>query len=137
MINDNTLIIAYNLQFDITFMLKLFKRFDSKYQFKCDVLDVMAVYKDRYSYPHKLCNAIDTYNVDIENTHRAIDDIKATLEVFKKMCIQKNNLHNYINKIGYHYKYGLSGVQLPKVTYVAQYGGCSSIEKKIESDVNK
>jgi DNA polymerase III subunit epsilon len=127
--DDRTLLVAYNIQFDLSFLTQFFKKFwDRNFQITNDILDVMAVYKDRHPYPHRLDQAVETYQVDVPNTHRALDDIKATLEALKKMSLEKDNIEKYINVIGYNHKYGVSGVRLPHVKYIAQKGGRREIE---------
>jgi DNA polymerase III epsilon subunit family exonuclease len=128
--DENTLLIAYNIQFDLSFLNHFFKKYwDQNFVIKNDILDVMAIYKDRHQYPHKLDQAVLKYDVLIPNTHRALDDIKATLEVLKKMSEELNNLNKYINVIGYNQKYGLSGPRLAHVKYISQKGGFREIEK--------
>lgn len=128
--DERTLLVAYNIQFDIGFLTALFRRyFQPNFWIKNDLLDVMAVYKDRHPYPHRLESAVQQYQIAEPNTHRALDDIKATLEVLIKMNADLPNIEYYVNKIGYNHKYGVSGIKLPHVTYVAQYGGRREIEK--------
>ena len=63
-------------------MQTLFKRhWNTLFSIKNDVLDVMAIYKDRHRFPHRLDNCVQTYGVDVKNTHRALDDIKATFRL--------------------------------------------------------
>jgi DNA polymerase III subunit epsilon len=125
----STLLVAYNIQFDLGFLEALFKKYKGlHFQITNDILDVMAIYKDRHKFPHRLDNAVQQYGIQIPNTHRALDDVKATLSVLKKMAEEKNNLSHYVNKIGYNKKYGLSGPRLPHVTYIPQYGGFKEIE---------
>lgn len=124
------LLVAYNIQFDISFLTVFIKRyFDQNYIIKNDILDVMAIYKDRHRYPHRLDNAVATYRADVVNTHRAIDDIRATFDVLKKMHDELPNLTKYVNVVGYNKKYGVNGIRLPQVKYVAQYGGNREIER--------
>ncbi len=128
--DEKTLLVAYNIQFDLGFMTALFRKYwRSNFWIKNDLLDVMAVYKDRHAYPHRLQNAVATYHIAEPNTHRALDDIKATLEVLKRMNDDKPNIKYYVNKIGFNPKYNVSGIKLPHVTYVAQYGGRGEIER--------
>lgn len=130
MYQEDTLLVAYNIQFDLSFLIHFFRKYwDSRYQFKNDILDVMAVYKDRHRYPHRLDQAVQTYGVEVPNTHRALDDIKATLEALKKMGQELDNLTKYVNVIGYNSTYGVSGIKLPHVKYIAQKGGYREIEK--------
>jgi DNA polymerase III alpha subunit (gram-positive type) len=131
-LNDKTLFMAYNLQFDVSFLIEMVKNYHRDFEFNFDCLDVMAVYKDRQPYPHRLKDAISFYGVDVENTHRAVDDVKATLEVFKKMILEKNNIDGYVNVLGYNAKYGVSGVKLSHIKYIAQYGGRKEIERLIK-----
>ncbi len=126
----NPLLVAYNLQFDINFIIQMFRRYQNRnYQLSLDVLDVMAIYKDFYSYPHRLESAVNTLNVDILNTHRALDDVKATVEVLKKLS-KITSIDPFINVLGYNPKYGVNGERLKHVSYVPQYGNRREIVKR-------
>ncbi|MDY0074317.1 MAG: 3'-5' exonuclease [Acholeplasmataceae bacterium] len=128
--DENTLLIAYNIQFDLLFLQTLFRRHWNKFfTIKNDILDVMAIYRDRHRYPHKLDACVQTYHVDVKNTHRALDDIKATYAALQQMAIERNNIKHYVNKVGYNGNYGVSGIRLPHVKYVPQKGGFLEIEK--------
>ncbi|MDY0276874.1 MAG: 3'-5' exonuclease [Acholeplasma sp.] len=130
MIDDETLLIAYNIQFDLGFLLSFYQRYWQKsYQIKNDILDVMALYKDRNKYPHRLESAVERYAISFPNTHRALDDVKATYAVLEAMKEELDNIGSYINVVGYNKKYGVSGPKLPHVNYVAQYGGYREIER--------
>lgn len=127
--DDKTLLIAYNIQFDLLFLQTLFRRhWNTFFNIKNDLLDVMAIYKDRHRFPHKLDACVQTYGVDVKNTHRALDDIKATYQALLKMAEEKNNIKHYVNRIGYNGTYGLSGIRLPHVRYTSQKGGFREIE---------
>ena len=126
--DEKTLLVAYNIQFDLSFMIAWMKKYyDARFALRNDILDVMAIYKDRYRYPHRLDQAVKTYEIVEPNTHRALDDIRATLEVLKKMSQEKDNVEHYVNVIGYNPKYQVS-FKLPHVRYVAQRGGLREIE---------
>ncbi|MDX9691192.1 MAG: 3'-5' exonuclease [Acholeplasmataceae bacterium] len=131
LIDDDTLLCAYNIQFDLSFLLHYIKKYHSlKHHFKNPILDVMALYKDRHPYPHKLDQAVKTYHVEIPNTHRALDDVKATYEVMKNMAMELDNIDKYVNVIGFNPKYRVNeSSKLSYVKYVAQYGGRREIEK--------
>lgn len=130
LIDEDTLLIAYNIQFDLGFLEQLYKKhWNPNYRIKNDVLDVMAVYKDRQKYPHRLENAVSMYKVNVLSTHRALDDVKATYALLVAMQNEKDTIGKYINVIGYNKKYGVSGPKLPHVRYVSQYGGYLEIEK--------
>lgn len=129
--DDEALLICYNLQFDIQFLEAWIKRMkhDESFEITQDVLDVMAIYKDRYPYPHRLSDAISQFNIPLDNSHRALDDIKATLLVLKMLMQEQNNVMKYVNVLGYNPKYGPSGKRLKHVKYVPQYGNRREIEK--------
>ncbi|VEU82582.1 3'-5' exonuclease [Acholeplasma hippikon] len=106
LIDDETLLVAYNLAFDIGFLFNMYQRYISKnYAIKNDILDCMAVYKDRYEYPHKLLNAVERFNLVNENAHRASDDALATFKVLEKLAEAEDNLSLYVNVLGYNPKY--------------------------------
>ena len=85
-------------------------------------MDLLTVYKDRHSYPHKLCNAIEVYDLagKVVNSHRAVDDVLATVEVMKAMEAEKADLEHYVNLFGYNPKYGVEGKPIGTVTYKPQ-----------------
>lgn len=127
---EDALLVAYNIQFDLSFLNAYFKRYwNPSFIFKNDILDVMAIYKDRHKYPHRLDHAVSHYQIQMPNTHRALDDIKATLNVLFAMNLEKPNLNKYVNVIGFNPNYGVSGLRLSHVKYVGQYGGRLEIEK--------
>ena len=123
MIAGNTLLLAYNAHFDLSFLFYLLLRSGDPTILKGkDKLDLLTVYKDRHSYPHKLCNAIEVYNLSgkVVNSHRAVDDVLATVEVMKEMELEKADLERYVNLFGYNPKYGISGKAIGSVTYKPQ-----------------
>ncbi len=131
-IHKNTLIVAYNMQFDIGFLVTLFKQYEPDFTMDSDLLDLLTVYKDNATYPHKLGDALDEYGIDIESAHRAFDDAYATMTLFKKMQTNNTPLERYINHIGYHHKYGLKGLTFNHVTYHKQYYQIGSLIKTID-----
>lgn len=123
MIEGNTLLLAYNAHFDLSFLYYLLMRNGDPAILKGkDKLDLLTVYKDRHSYPHKLCNAIEVYGLGdkVVNSHRAVDDVLATVEVMKAMEEEKADLECYVNLFGYNPKYGVQGKQIGSVTYKPQ-----------------
>ena len=124
----DTLLIAHNAQFDLQFLAYSIYRNREKCKGwmmvfnDCDYLDTLTVYKDRRSYPHKLESAIVEYHLSgkVQNSHRAIDDCKALMEVAKAMDEEKPDLDRYVNLFGFNPKYGPEKNQLKKVTYVPQ-----------------
>ena len=124
MFQGNTLLLAYNAHFDLSFLFYMLLRDGDPGILKGkDKLDLLTVYKDRRSFPHKLCNAIDAYGLSgqVVNSHRAVDDVLATVEVMKAMEAEKNDLDRYINLFGYHPTYGVDGKKIGSVTYKPQY----------------
>ncbi len=123
MLTDNTLLLAYNAHFDLCFLYYLLLRDgDPAILRGKDKLDLLTVYKDRHSYPHKLCNAIEVYGLSgkVVNSHRAVDDVLATVEVMKAMEEERSDLMRYVNLFGYNPKYGIDGKPIGSVTYKPQ-----------------
>ena len=123
MVAGNTLLLAYNAHFDLSFLYYLLLRHGDPQILKGkDKLDLLTVYKDRRSYPHKLCSAIDAYGLagSVCNSHRAVDDVLATLEVMKCMEAERPDLEKYINLFGYNPKFGIDGKPIGSVTYKPQ-----------------
>ena len=123
MIAGNTLLLAYNAHFDLSFLFYMLLRDgDPKILKGKDKLDLLTVYRDRHEYPHKLCSAIDAYGLSgkVVNSHRAVDDVIATVAVMEAMEAERNDLEKYINLFGYNPKYGIEGKPIGSVTYKPQ-----------------
>ena len=123
MFSGNTLLLAYNAHFDLSFLFYLLLRNGDPTILKGkDKLDLLTVYKDRHPFPHKLCNAIDAYGLSgtVVNSHRAIDDVLATVAVMEAMATEKDDLECYVNLFGYNPKYGIDGKPIGSVTYKPQ-----------------
>ncbi len=123
MITGRTLLLAYNAHFDLSFLFYLLLRDGDPAILKGkDKLDLLTVYKDRHAFPHKLCSAIEAYGLSdkVVNSHRAIDDVIATVAVMEAMEAEKNDLERYVNLFGYNPKYGIEGKTIGSVTYKPQ-----------------
>ena len=123
MVRGNTLLLAYNAHFDLSFLFYFLLRDGDPAILKGkDKLDLLTVYRDRHSYPHKLCNAIDTYGLTgkVVNSHRAVDDVLATVAVMEEMEKERDDLMHYVNLFGYNPKYGVDGKPIGSVTYKPQ-----------------
>ena len=123
MIQGRTLLLAYNAHFDLSFLFYMLLRDGDPAILKGkDKLDLLTVYKDRKPFPHKLCNAIEAYGLSgkVVNSHRAIDDVIATVAVMEEMEKEKPDLDRYINLFGFNPKWGLSGKAIGSVTYKPQ-----------------
>ncbi|MBO5078558.1 MAG: 3'-5' exonuclease [Oscillospiraceae bacterium] len=123
MVAGNTLLLAYNAHFDLCFLYYLLLRDGDPTILKGkDKIDLLTVYKDRRSFPHKLCNAITAYGLDgkVVNSHRAVDDVLATVAVMEAMEQERDDLIQYVNLFGYNPKFGLDGKPISSITYKPQ-----------------
>ena len=121
MFGGKTLIVAYNAQFDLCFLYYFLAQFGMADVLKgAQMLDALTVYKDRRPFPHKLCNAVDAYQLKTQNTHRAIDDARATLELLTAMEEEEQDLERYVNLFGYNPKFGAPRPAIHSVTYLPQ-----------------
>lgn len=116
-----TLMIAHNAQFDLSFVYHLLKRHfpDEADEIVRNAhwLDTLTVFKDRKEYPHKLIDAVNHYNIEEVNFHRAIDDTKALFEVTLAMKNERDDLKEYIDIFGYNPKWGVSGDEFSFIEY--------------------
>ena len=120
MVGGNTLLLAYNAHFDLSFLFYMLLRDGDTAILKGkDKLDLLTVYRDRHSYPHRLCSAIEQYGLSgkVVNSHRAVDDVLATVAVMEEMEKEKDDLERYVNLFGYNPKYGIEGKPIGSVTY--------------------
>ena len=123
MFQGNALLLAYNAHFDLSFLFYMLLRDGDPAILKGkDKLDLLTVYRDRHSYPHKLCSAIEQYGLSgkVVNSHRAVDDVIATVAVMEEMEKEKDDLIRYINLFGFNPKYGVEGKPIGSVTYKPQ-----------------
>ena len=123
LIQGNTLLLAYNAHFDLSFLFYMLLRDGDPAILKGkDKLDLLTVYKDRHAYPHRLCNAIEVYGLTgkVVNSLRSVDDVLATVAVMAEMEKEKDDLVRYVNLFGYNPKYGVEGKPIGSVTYKAQ-----------------
>lgn len=123
MIQGNTLLLAYNAHFDLSFLYYMLLRDGDPQILKGkDKLDLLTVYRDRRPAPHRLHCAIDAYGLTgkVVNSHRAIDDVMATVAVMEKMIEERDDLLNYVNLFGYLPQFGLDGKPIGSVTYKPQ-----------------
>lgn len=120
---ERPLLVAYNAQFDLNFLFHFLRPYDRVSVLRLPrFLDALTVYKDRRDYPHKLCNAIEAYALEDSavNSHRAVDDARATVALLQAMAAEKNDLLRYLDLFGTHPKYGVSGRKISSVTYRTQ-----------------
>jgi len=120
---ERPLLVAYNAQFDLNFLYWFLRPYNRVGVLKKPrFLDALTVYRDRRDYPHKLCNAIEAYGLENSavNSHRAVDDARATVLLLKAMSAERDDLAEYLDLFGTHPKYGLSGRPISSVTYRPQ-----------------
>ena len=56
----------------------------------------------------------------VVNSHRAVDDVLATVAVMEEMEKEKDDLERYVNLFGYNPKYGIEGKPISSITYKPQ-----------------
>ena len=120
---ERPLLVAYNAQFDLNFLYHFLRPYNLVSVLRLPrFLDALTVYKDRRDYPHKLCNAIKAYGLEemAVNSHRAVDDARATVALLEAMAMEKDDLMQYIDLFGTHPKYGMNGKKIASVTYRTQ-----------------
>ena len=120
---ERQLLVAYNAQFDLNFLYHFLRPSGQVGVLRAPrFLDALTVYRDRRDYPHKLCNAIDAYGLgeQVVNSHRAVDDARATVALLEAMAAEHDDLEQYIDLFGTHPKYGVSGRPISSVTYRKQ-----------------
>ena len=124
-LTEDTIMIAHNAQFDLSFIYFLLKRHypDEAEDIVGNIrwLDTLTVLKDRMDYPHKLVDAVEHYGVEKVNFHRAIDDTKALYSVTQELKLERDDLEEYINIFGYNPKYGVGMFRFPFIKYKPQY----------------
>ena len=123
MFAGNTLLLAYNAHFDLSFLFYMLLRSGDPAILKGkDKVDLLTVYRDRHGFPHRLENAIEVYGLKgrVVNSHRAVDDVLATYAVMVEMEKEKDDLLNYVNLFGYIAKFGIDGKPIGSITYKPQ-----------------
>ena len=123
LIQGDTLLLAYNAHFDLSFLYYFLLRHGDPTILKGkDKLDLLTVYRDRRPYPHKLASAIAAYGLTgkVVNSHSAIDDVIATVAVMEEMIRERDDLMNYVNLFGYLPQFGVDGKKIGSVTYKPQ-----------------
>ncbi len=118
-----TLLVAYNAHFDLSFLFHLMAAHGDPACLRGkDKLDLLTVYRDRRSYPHRLSSAIEAYNLTglVQNSHQADEDAMATVYVMDAMAAERDDLASYINLFGYIPKYGPPRRAIRSVTYRPQ-----------------
>ena len=98
----NALLVAHNAPFDVKFVQAMLERQGRGLaMLGLDCLDTLKVYKSRRAKHHKLSDAIEYYGLEdkVRNSHRAIDDVRALIEVAKAMNNQKDDLDTFVQGV--------------------------------------
>lgn len=97
--DTKTLIIGHNVNYDIKMVNGYFGKLDSKFKVKNDSLCTMEVYKNRYNLTKgfKLEDAVRKFAISgREDAHRALSDVRDTLNVMRALYKEKNDLERFI-----------------------------------------
>ena len=109
-LTPGTVMIAHNCQFDLSFVYHLLKRHypNEAYETLASLkwIDTVTILKDCKDYPHKLIDAVEFFELEKVNFHRAIDDTKALYDVFQKLK-EIRPVCEYKNLFGYNPKWGI------------------------------
>ena len=98
LLNDGpVLMVAHNAQFDLLFTRELLRGHKCA---KLSFLDPLTVYKDRRPYPHKLANAIISYNLTDKAICRIVRKRKTEVHTITRQALTKmmgDNSDEYIS----------------------------------------
>lgn len=145
-IGGKTLIVAYNAHFDYLFLVDEYQNlaksnpdFENalKRVQKADVFDPLTLARarvtgaDKHNVQHRLVDMVEAYNVEgVENSHRALDDVKAMLGVVKEMHKEAPIGKEDINLLSFTDKYGK-----PELSDEMEQLGCKYIsEESLKSE---
>ena len=78
------------------------------------------VESDKFANSGTTGNWLNGLSGQVVNSHRAVDDVLATVAVMEEMEKEKNDLMCYVNLFGYNPKYGIDGKPIGSVTYKPQ-----------------
>lgn len=113
-LDEDAIIMGYNVMFDISFLIPFFKEYVSQtFTLKQPIIDVLTMYRDLYLGTHKLGDAVQHFLIEDKNTHRALDDVISTWQVFKHIVMDYPLAkESYINVIGYNPVFGYRQLKL-------------------------
>ncbi|TCZ76078.1 3'-5' exonuclease [Paenibacillus albiflavus] len=100
----DSMLVAHNAAFDLQFLHWAMQRIGNK-TFENPFLDTMTISRERHPYPHKLTDMCNRYGIVLDGAHRALNDVRGTLELLKAMHKEKS-VEQYVNSLGYLNKYG-------------------------------
>lgn len=126
LIQGKTLLLAYNAQFDLSFLYYTLVKYGDPAILKGkDKLDILTVYRDRRPGYHKLSDAIIGYGLSekCRNAHQALADTRAAQYVLEAMAEERDDLINYVNLFGYPARFGCPKKTIRSVCYLPQRSG--------------
>ncbi len=83
---QGSIVVAHNAKFDLSFINYHAKEFKlEKPRYTIDTLSMARELFESYQ-NHKLGTIVANLGIELENAHRAINDARATAEVFNRMC---------------------------------------------------
>lgn len=128
-IDSDAIVMGYNVMFDVGFLIPFLKTYISPtYELENPIIDVLTMFRDLYPAPHKLTHAVEYFSIQEKNTHRALDDVISTWEVFKKIRdeYQKSD-QLFINVIGYNPSFGNRQLKLSQLKQIPHQNGNKDI----------
>jgi DNA polymerase-3 subunit epsilon len=100
----DSVIVAHNAMFDLSFLHHALLRLANR-SFKNSFLDTLTISRNRHPYPHNLKVMCDRYAVELEEAHRALNDVYACWKLLEKMN-EEQSVEKELNVLGYMKKYG-------------------------------
>lgn len=98
---SNSILVAHNASFDISFIKNSFEK--NGLNFRKPYIDTLELSRIFYSNvrSHSLGNVAKRLGVSLENAHRAVDDAKATGEIFIKLLEEGYNNNDFNETLEY------------------------------------
>lgn len=128
-LDEDAILVGYNIMFDIAFLIPFIQNYvNINYQCKHDILDVLTIFRDLYPGTHKLSDAVGHFKILEKNTHRALDDVISTWEVFKSIIREYEATElRFKNVIGYQPTFGYKQLKLPQLLAIPHRSGQKDI----------
>lgn len=102
----DSLLVAHNLLFDISFIEMLNQQLRGK-SVRNAFVDTRAICIERFPYEsHRLELMCQKFNIPLEGAHRALNDVEATWALLQKLHEEKPLELSDVNKLYYFKKYG-------------------------------
>ncbi|MDD2376119.1 MAG: PolC-type DNA polymerase III [Clostridia bacterium] len=98
-----SVLVAHNSSFDLGFVTHFAKEYNLKIENKA--IDTLAISRELYEYyeNHKLGTIAQNMGIPLEGAHRAINDVRATTEIFNQMIKDINkkglNIKGYVYSV--------------------------------------